>query len=167
MLKIRTRDKVAALGVGIAAMMFYFDDRYLLGPNCSPDTGYAQVSQNMKGRRFWLQQLAQVDAELRRQLDEINSLQHIEQVSVDAYGQAQQLRATFYANAPELRPTPAQVYAQQLRDTADAVERNANLSRRAAEANQNAQSAAMCRAKIQAQFDMNAADLAARPNNEQ
>lgn len=153
MVEIRTRDKVAVLGVVIAALLFYCDDRYLLGPNCSPDSGYAQISQNIKGRRFWRQQLTQVDAELHRQLAEISSLQYIEKISAETHGQAQQLRATLYADAPELRPTQAQAYAQHLRDAADAIERHENLSRRADEANQNTQVATMCRMKIKAQLD--------------
>lgn len=88
MLAIRTRDRVAVLGVAIAALIFYCDDRYLLGSNCSPDSGYAQISENLKGQRFWLQQLAQIDVAIRGQLDETSALQHIEQVSAEAYGQA-------------------------------------------------------------------------------
>jgi hypothetical protein len=65
------------------------------------------------------------------------------------------MRATLYANAPELRPTPSQAYAQQLRDSADAVERHANLGQRAAAANRTAQAAAMCRTRIMAQLDKN------------
>lgn len=86
-------------------------------------SGYINnLRQSAQGERFWRQQLGLV----REEIDYIEKApqraREMEALMAQADRELMQFNQELYRDHPELRPSPAQLRAQQLRDAADRIE---------------------------------------------
>lgn len=108
--------------------------KLMVNQSCEPDGPVAKLKSAVQGRAFWERQLEHLDrdvawhaavparrARLNSELDRLNSELDRRVTEFKEY------REKLYAKYPDLRPSPAQRAAEELRDQADELE-DAELS---------------------------------------
>jgi len=116
--------QILLLTIGVTALiaLLWPPQRLSVTESCNPDGTVSRVKALVQGRRWWRYQLGFLDLEIQRCKDEPARHARI-RADVEALKtQTRQTMEGLYKEHPELRPSPEQRAADELRAQADALE---------------------------------------------
>jgi hypothetical protein len=129
------------------AFIVVTDDSYRLDENCEATGWFTESVMAVKEQRFWRNQLNHIDKEVARLRSIVPDILMAKQAGQQAVAnlRVHELQEQMYRENPKLRPTPAQQYANALRERADAVEESAGLQALARQVSGKVAKAMACR----------------------